>query len=390
MTKGYSLLNRLIILSALFSVLLTSCSKKPEAKREIPVPSVYVKKVVVQDAPVYYETFGYLTQKFNVDIRSQVTGKILSSHFKEGDFVKKGDLLFMIDPSEYQADLDKAKAALAESEAELKLKNMIVELDKKIADSGALAAQTYAKYQTEAAVVEARILLNKAQIELCQINLDYCRIVSPVDGITGKQLVDPGNVIMANAGPALVNIKTIDPLYVDFNIPDKYLAELRECMKKGKPVVELTPDQAHVQQKTYSAELDFLDNSVNNNTGTILLRATIENKDRELWPGQYVRIKLIFFVKKDATLVPADAVMKGKDGSYVYVIKNGKAEYKIINATLRQGDYVMIDDGALNAGDDVVTAGQLGISPGATVKILDGSKENPSIPESESSSGKTN
>ncbi len=351
------------------------CFDEKKAKPAPGPASVYVKKVVVKDAPIYYESFGYLSQVYNIDIKSQVTGKILSVHFKEGDFVKKGDLLYQIDPSEYQASLDKARAQLQESEAEYKLKTLIVDLDKKIADSGALAAQTYAKYQTEASVVLGQIAVDKAQMELCEINLGYCKILSPVDGVTSKELVDPGNVVMANSGPTLVNIKTVDPLYADFNIPDRYLAALRDCMSKSELTVELTPEQEHVQEETYSAKLDFLDNSVDNNTGTILLRATVPNAERKLWPGEYVRVKLIFTVQKDAVLAPADSVMNGKDGAYVFAIENGKAKYVPVTVSLRQGDYVMISAGAIKNGDDLVSAGQLGLLDGVPVRILNGSPD---------------
>ena len=216
----------------LFLACGTGCSKKKEA---VPIPPRPVQTAVAvqKDVPYYIEAFGNLNALYNVDIKSQVTGKILKAHFTEGQKVSEGDLLFSIDPSEYKAELDKAQAALKVDQADLKMKKDTLERNRSLVGKDLVSQQDFEKYQTDVDAEEAQITLDEANIELAQIDLDYCSIKSPVNGIIGKRLVDPGNIILANNGPALANVKTSDTLYIDFTVTDRELEKVRAAMAKS-------------------------------------------------------------------------------------------------------------------------------------------------------------
>jgi multidrug efflux system membrane fusion protein len=300
-----------------------------------------------------------------VDIKSQVTGAIKEINFTEGTELKKGDLLFTIDPSPYQASLDKAKATLMEDLADLKLKKNTFERNKKLFEKQLISQQDFDTYESDMAAAEAKVENDNAEIELAKINLDYCYIRSPVDGLAGKRQVDLGNIVTANSGPILVNIKTIDSLYVDFTIPEGQLFNVRKAMEEGKLKVEvLLEDQ---EEKPFSGELELLDNAVDNTTGTVLLRAVVTNKDRALWAGQFVTVRLILGIKKDAVLVPYEAVQLGQKGPYLFVVTSqNKADLRLVKTGTRQKDNIVIEEG-VNVGEKVVTSGQLGLSPGVGV-----------------------
>jgi len=337
-------------------------AKKPVA--QMPPRPVDVGVAFQKDAPVYLESFGNLYSLNNVDIKAQVTGQLKEVNFMEGADVKKGDLLFTIDPASFQAKLDKARAALNQDLANLKLKKVTFERNKVLFDKQLISKQDFDQYTADLAGAEAQVRLDNAEVELAKINLDYCYIRSPVDGLSGKHQVDIGNIVTANDGPTLVNIKTIDELYVDFTVTETDLNRVREAMKEGVLKVELSTDNSG---KVYSGDLTLLDNAVDNTTGTFLLRATVSNKNRELWAGQFVTVRLILGIEKNATQVPYDAVQLGQKGSYLFVVTpDNKADLRIVKIGNRQQDNIVVEEG-IKPGEKVVTAGQLGLSPGASV-----------------------
>ncbi len=366
-----------IILCALLALtigfLIKKLSKKP-SKQETPPRPVQVAKATQKDVPVYIDSFGTLTSPNNVDITSQVTGKIMEVHFKEGDEVSQGNLLFSIDPREYQADLDKAEASLAEDTVSLKLKKDTLERNRKLVEKSLISEQEFENYQTDVSATEAQIQLDKANIETAKINLEYCQIRSPINGVTGIRLVDPGYVVTGNCCPALVNIQTMDPLYVDFSVTELKLPAIRDNMDKGTLQVQFTV--AGDEKGPYTGELQLVNNTVDNTTGTISLRATVANKERQLWPGQFVRIKLTVSTLKNAVIVPEVAVRLGQKGPYLYVInQSNEAELREkITQGPQEDDIIVIKEG-IKAGEQVVTFGQLGLYNGAKVSITSGKKE---------------
>jgi multidrug efflux system membrane fusion protein len=337
-------------------------AKKPVA--QMPPRPVNIGVAFQKDAPVYLESFGTLYSLYDVDIKSQVTGQIKEINFVEGSEVKKQDLLFTIDPAPFQAHLDKARAALNQDLADLKLKKVTFERNKVLFEKQLISKQDFDKYTADLASAEAQVTLDNAEVELAKINLDYCYIRSPVDGLSGKHQVDIGNIVTANEGPTLVNIKAIDELYVDFTVTETDLDRVRKAMKEGVLKVEISTDDSG---KVYSGDLSFLDNAVDNTTGTFLLRAITSNKNRDLWAGQFVTVRLILGIEKNATQVPYDAVQLGQKGSYLFVVTpDNKADLRIVKIGNRQQENIVIEEG-IKPGEKVVTAGQLGLSPGALV-----------------------
>ena len=326
----------------------------------------------------YIESFGYLNAVNNVNIKAQVTGKIEKCFFKEGQEVKKGDTLFTIDSRVYQAKINELQAQLKSDLTDLKNKQYIVDKDKGLAKTGAIPQQDFVRFLTALEMSQAAVELDKATIVQNEINLEYCTITSPIDGITGKRQVDPGNIVTANTGPTLVNIKSVNPLYVDFTIPEKNLFRLKDAMAKNKLKVVVKVEEFGVDEDKkgalYEGTLEFVNNEVSNQTGTIFLRALIPNADQRLWPGQFVRVYLVLNEYENALLVPYISVQQGLKGYYLFAVKNKKAVLKYVTPGQRQDDYIVItskEKDAVKAGDIVVTVGQMGLAPNVLVNILD-------------------
>ena len=333
----------------------------------MPPRPVQTAVAIQKDVPFYIESFGSLAALVNVDIKSQVTGKILQAHFKQGQRVAEGDLLFTIDPAEYKASLDKAQAVVRADDVDMKMKKDTLERNRGLASKELVSQQDFEKYETDVEAAEAKTTLDKAEMVLAQINLDYCSIKSPVNGVTGKVLVDPGNIVLANNGPTLANVKAIDTLYVDFSVTDRQLQAIRSAMAAGILKAEVrVPDDG----KSYVGELKLIENAIDNTTGTISLRAIVPNEGNALWAGQFVYVKLILGIQKDAVLIPYAAAQLGQKGIFTFVVTpEGKADLRILKVGSRQGDDIVVEDG-VKKDEKVVTVGQMGLSPGMSVKEI--------------------
>lgn len=374
--KLFGLLKFAVVLLIIFLAIffISKFIKKP-VKAMIPPRSVETALAEKKDVIIFIESFGNLNSPNNVDIKSQVTGQIKEVHFKEGDLVNAGDMLFTIDPSQYKAQLERAEAALIQDLAKLKLNKDTVERNRKLLEKELISQQDFDKLQTDVTSAEAAVKTDNANIDLAKISLNYCYITSPIDGVTGKRQVDPGNIIAANTGPTLVNVKTIDPLYIDFTIPERDLVTVRKAMSEGKLKVVITlekgtgtaQDDSHKEESSYDGELHFLDNAVDNTTGTVLLRATAPNHEKKLWPGQFVTVRLQLAVKKDAVVIPYEAVQIGQQGNYVFVVTpDKKADLRNVTVGNKEDDHIIIEDG-IKAGETVVTVGQMGLRPGTPI-----------------------
>lgn len=340
------------------------CEKKGTV--ELPARPVRTAVAVQKDVPYYIESFGNLRALKSVDVKSQVTGQVVEVHFTEGTKVAKGDLLFTIDPRTYKAELDKAQAQLEVDKFDLKLKKDTLERNRPLVAKKLISDQDFDKIETDVDGAGARVRLDEAQVQMAKINLDYCSITAPVDGQTGKVQVDPGNIVLANDGPALVNIKKIDVLYVDFTVTDRDLGLVRKAMAAGVLKVEVIVSGN--SGKVHTGELKLIENAVDNTTGTIFLRAVVENKENELWAGQFVEVRLVLGIQNAAVLVPADAVQYGQAGTFVFAVTpDGKADLRLVKTGVREGSDIVIQSGIV-AGEKVVTFGQMGLSPGCAVK----------------------
>jgi multidrug efflux system membrane fusion protein len=236
------------------------------------------------------------------------------------------------------------------------------------------------------AAARAAVRLDQAAVRLAEINLSYCSITSPINGRTGRRQVDPGNIVTANTGPILVNIKTVDPLYVDFTISERDFARVRDNMARGKLKVQIMAEEDG--RGPCQGELQFADNTIDNSTGTVSLRAGVSNKKRRLWPGQYVTVKLIVETAENAVVVPGEAVQLGQKGMYLYVVTDdNKADLRDQIEVGDAEDGELIIEKGLRAGEKVVTSGQLGLSPGVKVQIITDQKEKPVSDPSPAKSG---
>jgi multidrug efflux system membrane fusion protein len=364
---------RFFVFTFILLIILTTpgCGKKEPVKKEMPPRPVETTAATIKNAPDYIDSFGNLNPITDVNIVSQVTGEIKEVYFKGGQDVQEGDPLFLIDPAPYKAQLDKAEAALAADTANLGLAKITLERNEKLLTRQLIARQDFDKYKANVDAGEAQVDLDKALVDLAKINLNYCYINSPMDGRTGKQLVDTGNIVTANSGPVLVNIKTIHTLYMDFTIPETRMPRVRQAMAVGK--LKVLVSNAGEEDYAHSGELTFFDNKVDNTTGTVLLRALIDNRDRGLWSGQFANIRLILGIEKNAVIVPYEAVQLGQDGSFVFVVdEQNKAQLRLIEPGPRCEGDIVIRKG-VKAGEKVVTVGQMGLAPGVSVVEIKGS-----------------
>jgi len=358
--------------------LLSSCGKEPQTNVERPPAPVTVAKAVSQDVPVYIDAVGKMVAREVVSIQPQVSGRITKIHFTDGAELKTGDVLFTIDPRPFQAQLNQAEANLAQAEATLSIAKANFARVESVSDPRAVARQDYDTRKNAVENADAVVKQNRAAVENAQLNLDYCTIRSPINGRAGQRGVDVGNVVSANNGSLLV-IQRLDPIYADFTVTERELSAVQRNMANRTLVARVSlPDDVGQARE---GNLTFLDNSVQDGTGTVKLRATIANRDRHFWPGRFAKVRLILAIKRDAVLVPAEASQMSAKGSFVYVVKSdSSAEQRFVKPGQRQDEMLVIEDG-LKSGEQVVIKGQLGVTPGGKVRIVQpAASENPTAP----------
>jgi multidrug efflux system membrane fusion protein len=335
---------------------------------ERPPAPVSIATADSRDVPFYLDAIGKAAARETVSIQPQVGGRITKIHFQDGADVKRGDALFTIDPRPYQAALDSASASLAQNRAVLELAKLEFSRMEKLLETRAASQQEFDSKKNAVAVAQAQLAASQAAIETARLNLDHSFIRAPIDGRTGQRLVDVGNVVAAN-GPALVVIQRLDPIYADFTIPETELSGVQKSLAAGAAKVEVRlPDDG---QDARQGSLTFLDNAVQEGTGTVKLRATLANSDHRFWPGRFVQVRLLLGTDRHAVLVPATAPQQSAKGMFVYVVKDDQtAELRPVAVGQRQGEQVVVESG-VKAGERVVTAGQLAVMPGGKVRLAD-------------------
>ena len=343
-----------------------SCSSKTAAVGpDLAVP-VNVAKAVKKTVPIQLSAIGTAEAYSTVSIKGQVNAVLKEVHFKQGDFVKKGDLLFTLDARPFQASLAQAEANLARDKAQADLTIVQAERYKKLFDQGISAKEQYDQMQANAAAQQGSVHADEAAVESAKLQLQYCAIYSPVDGRTGALQVYPGNLVKENDVPVLVVINQIAPLYEDFSVPEQYLGVIKKYMAGGRLQIEATPYGDTAAEVGY---LTFVDNTVDNTTGTIKLKGTFANTDHRLWPGQFSTVSLRLSEEENATVVPTQAVQTGQNGDFVFVIKPDQtAESRPVKVARTLGTESVIAKG-IEPGETVVTDGQLRLIPGIKVQI---------------------
>lgn len=335
---------------------------------------VEVGKVLEKPVPIQIQSIGNVEAYSTVSIKPQVSGPLLQVHFKEGDDVHKGQLLFSIDPRPFQAALSQAQAQLAKDQAVAENGRVEAKRYQDLYQEGIVPRQQADTYSASAAAQEAQVRADQATIQTMKLNLQYCSIYSPINGRTGSLQVHVGNLVKANDVPVLVVINQIQPVYVDFSIPEQRLAEVKKYRTSGQLKVEATiPNDSGPPEQGL---LSFIDNTVNQQTGTILLKGLFRNSRKRLWPGQFVNTVMTLAVSSNTVVVPSRAVSTGQNGEYVYVVKSDDTVVLrlVVTGATYQG-YSVVQKG-LSPGETVVTDGQVRLSPGAHITVKNAASAN--------------
>ena len=357
---------------------------------------VTVATATEKTVPVEIQVIGNVEAYSTISVKAQVGGELTNVYFHEGDYVKKSDALFTIDPRPFQASLNQALATVAKDEASLGqaranlardsanlryqesqatryqelFKGGIISKDQSEQLTATADATTQAVAADKAAIesAQAELAASKAAVDASRIQLSYTSIPSPIDGRTGNLTIKQGNVVAPNL--ELITITQVEPIYVTFSVPEAQLSDIKRYMAQRK-----LPVRARLQDEEGTEEagvLTFVDNAVDTTTGTIKLKGTFENHDRKLWPGQFVRVTLRLSTRPNAIVVPNQAIQTGQNGTFVWVVKpNRSVEVRNVTASLRVDQDMVVDQG-LEAGETVVTEGQLRLAPDSRVVVRDG------------------
>lgn len=335
--------------------------------------AVPIKTAVAEarDVSIILRGLGRVEAFNSVAIKSRVEGHITKINFREGQTVHAGDLLIQIDPRPSQAALDQARAVLAKDRAALANAQTDLQRYGKLLTRNITPEQQYTTQKSTVAQDDATLQNDQAQVEAAELNVGYASITSPIDGVTGIRQVDLGNLVQVNSNNAatLATVTQIKPIYVVFTLPEVNIQRILEAMRRGPLRVEAF-DQAD-QKETAAGVLNLVDNAVDPTTGMVKLKAQFANEDDALWPGQFVNAHLVLEVIHNGVNVPAAAVQTGPNGNFTYVVKaNSTVDMRPITVTQTENNMALIGSG-LKAGEEVVTAGQFKLRPGAKVLVSD-------------------
>ncbi|MEX2450246.1 MAG: efflux RND transporter periplasmic adaptor subunit [Rhodospirillales bacterium] len=340
---------------------------KDASKRTDRRAPVVVAKVENRSVPVKLLTIGTVQSKSTVAIKSRVDGQLLEAAFKEGQFVKQGDLLFKIDPRPFQAQLKQAEAALARDRAQLERAKSDLKRYEQLSRQGYSTQQKYEEAKASSAALEASIRADRAAIDMAHLQLGFTEIRSPINGRTGSLLVNAGNLVKANDTAALVVVNEIRPIYVSFSVPEQHLAGIKARLAESELKVEAAAPETRLEPSF--GVVSFLDNAVDTSTGTIQLKGTFANDDERLTPGQFVNVSLILETLENVATVPSQAIQNGPAGTFVFVVKPDKrVEVRPVTVALKTDEMAAVKTG-LRPGETVVTVGQLRLFDGKRVAV---------------------
>jgi len=355
----------------IFAVLLTvgtllpACSGNEETPKAKPAVPVTVSTSQRKAVPVQLRIIGSVEAFSTVSIKSQVNGMLEEVHFREGEDVGRGTLLFTIDSRPFAAALRQAKAALARDIAQEKFAREQARRYAALLKEGIVTQDQYDQLRSNAEALAETVRADRAAVDNAAVLVGYCTIHSPIDGRTGNLMVQRGNLVKANDEPTLVTINQVTPIYVTFSIPEKELAGIKKHLAADDLKVEaLIPNDSGPAEQ---GVISFLDNMVDSTTGTIKLKGTFPNKQKRLWPGQFVNVVLTLATIPNAVTVPAQAVQTGQEGVFVFVVKPDRTvEMRPVVAGVTYNGETVVEKG-LNGGETVVTDGQLQLIPGSKV-----------------------
>jgi len=353
----------------------SACSRSTTASLTAPTVPVSVATVEQKTVPVEVRGIGSVEAYSTVSIKAQVAAELTAVHFQEGQDVRAGDLLFSLDRRPFEAALRQAEANLARDIAQAEQAHAQARRYVQLREEGVAAEAQTEQFEAEARALDATVQADRAAVERARLNLEYCTIRSPLDGRTGRLMVNVGNLVKASDDPALVVINQITPIYASFALPEQYLGDVKKYMAAGTLKVEAAgrDDPARSER----GRVSFVDNTVDTTTGTIRLKGVFPNAEKRLWPGQFVDVVLTLTETPNAIVVPAQALQESQAGEFVYVVKaDGTVESRPVETGQTVAGLTIVKQG-LHAGEIVVTDGQLRLIPGAKVKIVEG---NPAAP----------
>lgn len=366
-------LARFFLVGLLF---LGACSNSPSAEepksKERPAVPVTVASVFTKDVPIQVSAVGNVEAYSTVAVKSRVSGELVGVHFQEGQEVKEGDLLFTIDKAPYEVALKEAQARLERDQALARKARDDVRRNMPLAEKDIVSRQSLDQYSSTAEAAEALVKADQAAVENLQLQLGYCSIRSPISGRTGSLLIQKGNLVKANdENKSLLTVHQLEPIYVTFAVPEKYLGEINRRTREGKMEVQVNTQENPGLAESITGVVSFVNNTVEQSTATIRLKATFQNRDRRLWPGQTTSALLTLGVQPKAVVVPSQAIQAGQSGSYAFVVKQDQtAELRVVSVSRTTNGETVIEKG-LSPGETVVTDGQLLLTSGARVSIKD-------------------
>jgi membrane fusion protein, multidrug efflux system len=343
-----------------------SSQKKAQAAGPARAVSVAVAKAEREDVPVYLVGLGSVTAFYTANIKSRIDGQIMRVNFQEGQLVKEGDLLIVIDPRPYQVQLEQMQAQLFKDQASLRDARLNLQRYTTLIPSGSIAQQQVDTQQSLADQLDGQVRTDQAQIDNAKLQIVYCNITAPFTGRVGLRQVDPGNIVhAADTNPMLI-LTQLQPIAVIFTLPEDQLPTVAQHMKNSTLAVEAYSRDD--QTKLATGKLQTIDNQIDLTTGTAKLKAVFDNKDNQLWPNQFVNANLLLETQKNSTVVPSAAIIRGPQGTFVYLVKPDKTvEARTVAVSLTQGNITAIASG-VNPGDEVVTDGQDKLQTGSTIE----------------------
>jgi multidrug efflux system membrane fusion protein len=353
-----------LLLAALTFLPACSGSKEPPKPPAVPV---VVAEAVQKTVPVQVRTIGNVEPYATVSIKARVGGELQQVNFREGQDVNRGDLLFVIDPRTWEAALKEAQARLARDKALANKAKADARRYAELVQKEFVSREQYEQAGATAESLQATVQADEKSVESARLQVSYCYIHAPLTGRTGNLLADRGNLIKADADKAMLVINQVQPIYVSFSVPEQYLPDIKKYLAAGKIRVEAII--ASDEKQPAEGLLTFINNTVDIATGTILLKATFDNQDKRLWPGQFVNTVMTLTTEPDMVLVPSQAIQTGQQGQFVYVIKPDLiAETRPVAVGRSMDGEVVVKQG-VKAGEIVVTDGQLRLVPGAKVEV---------------------
>jgi membrane fusion protein, multidrug efflux system len=358
----------LILLFPLTAVLfLSGCgSKEPQITARPPAP-VVVANVEQQDIPVQIQAIGNVEAYQTVQIRSQVNGQIQKIFFKEGEDVRQGQQLFQLDKRPFQADLEKTIGQMKHDQATAENSRIQSDRYSGLEAQGIVSHEQAEQFRAQAKADASAVEADKASVDAARVQLQYTDIAAPIDARTGALMINLGNLVKANDTPYLLQLNQVTPIYVTFSVPEANLDRLRRGFSSGQLKILAYPKGQ--PDRPAEGRLTFIDNGVDMTTGMFKLKGTFQNKDRRLWPGEFVDVALVLSTQKNAVVVPTKAIQTGQQGEYVYVVRNDStAESRPVKTSGVYRDLTLISDG-LKTGEQVIVNGQLRVAPNAKIVV---------------------